>query len=180
MSMTMMMSLQDIQTAVLSRLAPSDGGNENENEKEVDSRVIGREMEQEHQSVVGAMNSLAAREMITLTLLETQQWHLSPEGDDLLQHGSHEAKTFHSVPSSTGGIKQQELLASIPSASIGLGKALKAGWLALEGGVVTRKVAEIRDVTQEQLLMIKSSPADPHLDESILKELKKRKLAAIV
>ena len=162
------MSVADLQGSVLGQLGSSVSS-------ELNSRVLSELLVADHQAVVGACNSLAAIEMVVLSLVEELQWQLTQEGADLLQHGSHEAKTFHGVPAE--GIKQQDLLKLVPSAAIGLGKALKAGWLALDAGTVTRKVAHITDSTQEQLLMIKSSPADPHLDEAVLKELKKRKLA---
>ena len=163
-------SLVDLQVSVLGLL-----GSSSLSVVELNSRVLSEQLGADHQSVVGACSSLASSEMVVLSLVEELQWQLTTEGAELLKHGSHEANTFRGVPAE--GIKQQDLLKLVPSAAIGLGKALKAGWLALDAGMVTQKVTKITDSTQEQLLMIKSSPADTHLDDAILKELKKRKLA---
>jgi len=172
-------SVEEVQEVILKQLA------EGKEEEGIETRQLAAEMgtgtgeeDTHHQSVVGAAKSLEARGMVSLSLVEHLRWVLTPEGDDILHHGSHEAKTFHAAPAlGSPGIPQAQLLQAVPSASIGLGKALKAGWLSLEGGLVARKVDSIKDTTQEQLLMIRSDPATPHLDDSILKELKKRKLA---
>ena len=62
-------------------------------------------------------------------------------------------------------------------ASVGVGKALKAGWIALEGGLLKPKATSITDDTAEQLKAIASAVGEPALDANVLKDLKKRKLA---
>ena len=64
-----------------------------------------------------------------------------------------------------------------PSAGIGVGKAIKAGWVVLEAGTLKPKATTIVDEASEQLKAIAANGAAPPVDANTLKDLKKRRLA---
>ena len=68
-----------------------------------------------------------------------------------------------------------------PLAGVGVGKALKAGWISLEAGVYKPKATSIVDETSEQLKAVQANPEAPAVNgvaikDAVLKDLKKRKL----
>jgi len=68
-----------------------------------------------------------------------------------------------------------------PLAGVGVGKALKAGWILLEAGVYKPKASNIVDETSVQLKAVQTNPEAPTVNgvaikDAVLKDLKKRKL----
>jgi len=99
-----------------------------------------------HQLVIGLLNGFAAREMVVLRVAERLEWQLNDEAQQIAAEGSHEAKVYEAVPA-TGSIAQDELNKALgATAKIGVGKALKAGWVELKNGQLSRKAASIIDV----------------------------------
>jgi len=117
--------------------------------------------------------------MVLLQIVESQEWQLTEEGEMIMKEGSHEAKVYHAIPA--GGISQNEIMSSLgESAKIGVGKALKAGWIILNAGNLNKKADSIVDQTQEELIKIHNDPTGSSLDKNVLNELKKRKLVNFV
>ncbi|KAG6336685.1 hypothetical protein ID866_2392 [Astraeus odoratus] len=130
-------------------------------------------------TILGALNSLQSREMISYETHETLCHILTPEGAQIALEGSHEARVWEALPMKGEGtpVGVQDLKKKIgdEAAKVGQGRAFKNGWIAKEGGGFVKAVPAIEDVTQLQLREVDSTGA---LDagEKILAELRKRKL----
>ncbi|XP_026333458.1 phenylalanine--tRNA ligase alpha subunit isoform X1 [Hyposmocoma kahamanoa] len=142
----------------------------------VDTLVLAREFEEDHQKIVGAVKSLEALEMVTLEAVKSTKWGLTEEGQLVADQGSHEAILYRSIPDV--GMPQAEIIKTVPNAKIGFSKAMSAGWIQLDksGGApqVKRKVDSITDTVQEHLNEIKKGI--DNLPENVRNDYKKRKL----
>jgi phenylalanyl-tRNA synthetase alpha chain len=144
-----------------------------------DSITLAHTWQVEHQHVVGLIKSLESRDMLRATLQEQQLWHVSQEGLQLIEHGSHEANVFALAKCHVDGLDQRTMEETLSSAvaKIGLGKALQQKWVELRGTKVVPIADAIVDRTREVLREIQKHPQQPHgVTEIELKELKKRKL----
>ncbi|KAG8703874.1 Phenylalanyl-tRNA synthetase, beta subunit, cytoplasmic [Ceratobasidium sp. 394] len=135
---------------------------------------------QEAQMVIqGALNSLLSREMVTYTTQEVMGTGLTPEGAQIAELGSHEARVWAALPTkgSAPGLSVAELkkLVGDESAKIGQGRAFKSGWIGKEGDGLVKLAANIVDTTQDELKEIQSTGTLKAGDKAI-NELKKRKL----
>lgn len=74
----------------------------------VDTLVLAREFEEDHQKIVGAVKSLEALEMVTLEAVKSTKWGLTEEGQLVADQGSHEAILYRSIPDV--GIPQAEII----------------------------------------------------------------------
>ncbi|KZT12766.1 phenylalanine-tRNA ligase [Laetiporus sulphureus 93-53] len=129
--------------------------------------------------ILGALNSLASREMITYTTQETVSHVLTPEGSQIALQGSHEARVWAAVPFKGEGApmtpKQLEERVGADIAKIGQGRAFKNKWVGKEGGGLVKIASEIVDVTQLEMREVDSS-GTLKVGEKELAELRKRKL----
>ncbi|KAF8341638.1 tRNA synthetases class II core domain (F)-domain-containing protein [Cantharellus anzutake] len=129
--------------------------------------------------IQGALNSLLSREMITYTTQDFMTYDLTPEGLQLAEEGSHEARVWAALPLTGQGkgltVKQLQGSVGAESAKIGQGRAFKAGWIGKEGDTLVKIVTSIVDATSEELKEIKATGTLKAGEKSI-SELKKRKL----
>nr|XP_056706638.1 phenylalanine--tRNA ligase alpha subunit [Euleptes europaea] len=132
----------------------------------------------DHQVLVGAVKSLQALgEVIEAEQRTSKKWELTPEGEEVVQEGSHEVRVFNSIP--LEGLVQSELM-KLPCGKVGFSKAMSNKWIQLdknaEGGPrVFRVVESVQDMVREKLVQVQQGEADS-LDEKDKSELKKRKL----
>ena len=64
---------------------------------------------EDHQKIIGALKSIEAHgNLVTSEPASRKTWSLTAEGQQVLEHGSHEAAVFNAVPE--GGISQAELM----------------------------------------------------------------------
>lgn len=86
-------------------------------------------------TIKSALDTLAGREMITLETIEKEEARLTDEAHGIVKDGSHEAKVYHAVCGSLGGLKISELVNAVgaESAKVGQGKAFKEGWIRKNG-----------------------------------------------
>ncbi|EEZ97297.1 phenylalanine--tRNA ligase alpha subunit [Tribolium castaneum] len=130
----------------------------------------------DHQKIVGALKSIQAHGDLIRAEPQTSKFiELTEEGKQVAEHGSHEARIFHAVPSE--GVAQAELM-RLPNAKVGFSKAMSAGWLTLDKGgppVVKRKVDKIVDTVQANLRLIQGGHLG-QIEDSVRQEYKKRKL----
>ncbi|PAA91846.1 hypothetical protein BOX15_Mlig028271g1 [Macrostomum lignano] len=144
------------------------------------STELCKEMNVEHQKIVGALNSiLAFGEIISAQPEVTSRLELTDEGRQVADHGSHEAVLFASVPAGDGA-PQSELMKSVPNAKIGFSKALANRWIRLDksaqgGPRVYRQVESVSDRIRHCLQMVAALSLDSLTAEERA-ELKKRKL----
>ncbi|CUA70087.1 phenylalanyl-tRNA synthetase alpha chain [Rhizoctonia solani] len=142
--------------------------------------VLHKDDVQEAQMVIqGALNSLLSREMIEYTTQEVMGTGLTPEGAQIAELGSHEARVWAALPAKGSGpalsIAELKKIVGDESAKIGQGRAFKSGWIGKEGDGLVKLVPAITDTTQSELREIQSTGTLAAGDKAI-NELKKRKL----
>ncbi|KAH6915320.1 phenylalanine-tRNA ligase [Coprinopsis sp. MPI-PUGE-AT-0042] len=130
-------------------------------------------------TILGALNSLASREMIIYETNETISHALTSEGELLAEQGSHEARVWSVLPLNGEGdpVTPAELKSRVgdETAKVGQGRAFKNGWIAKQGAGLVKLAPEIKDVTQLELKEIQAS-GDLKAGEKTLADLRKRKL----
>ncbi|CAM5169811.1 unnamed protein product [Eretmochelys imbricata] len=132
----------------------------------------------EHQQLVGAVKSLQALgEVIEAEQRSSKRWELTPEGKEIIQEGSHEARVFDSIPAE--GLPQSKLM-NLPSGKVGFSKAMSNKWVRLDknadgGPRIFRAVENVQDSVREKLQLVQQGEAE-NLEEKDRNELKKRKL----
>ncbi|KAK1772868.1 phenylalanyl-tRNA synthetase [Phialemonium atrogriseum] len=127
-------------------------------------------------SVKAALDRLSARSMVTYEQIERDEALLEPEAENIVSHGSHEARVFEAVRKAMGGLSIQELETEIGDKTVtklGQGKAFKEKWIKKDGSKIVALVDSIHDVTRDQLRMIQENKTR---DGKILADLRKRKL----
>nr|VWP00551.1 Transcriptional repressor TUP1 [Ganoderma boninense] len=129
--------------------------------------------------ILGALNSLSSREMITYTTQETVSHVLTQEGAQIALQGSHEARVWNACPvkgeSSPIPIKELQSKVGPETAKIGQGQAFKNKWIGKEGDGLVKLVSEIVDSTQLQMREVDST-GTLKAGEKALADLRKRKL----
>ncbi|KAI0379687.1 tRNA synthetases class II core domain (F)-domain-containing protein [Hypomontagnella monticulosa] len=128
--------------------------------------------------VKAALDRLASRDMITYDTIEREEAILEPEGEQIAENGSHEARVFEALRSAVEGLTVQDLEKAIGDKNvvkIGQGKAFKERWISkTKDGKFKAAVDSIKDATKEQMQTIRSTRTYP--DAKLLADLKKRKL----
>ncbi|KAF9338314.1 Phenylalanyl-tRNA synthetase, beta subunit, cytoplasmic [Podila minutissima] len=163
----MAISSEDIQTLILTTLDTQGSIENTDSLKGPDGAAI------PYLAVVGVLNSLASKEMLSYTTIERDQFNLTEEGNEIADSGSHEAKVFNAVDAENG-IAIAELAKLLgASAKIGQGKAFKNKWIKKDGDKLVREVASIVDQTQLDALEIRSTGT--HSKPATLKDLQARK-----
>ncbi|GBE79530.1 Phenylalanine--tRNA ligase alpha subunit [Sparassis crispa] len=137
---------------------------------------------QEYQTtILGALNSLASRDMITYTTQETVSHVLTLEGAQISLEGSHEARVWAALPAKRDGApvtpKELERKVGFETAKIGQGRAFKNKWIGKEGDGLVKLASSIQDATQLELREVDST-GTLKAGEKALAELRKRKLIA--
>ncbi|EPS93546.1 hypothetical protein FOMPIDRAFT_1026494 [Fomitopsis schrenkii] len=129
--------------------------------------------------ILGALNSLSSRDMISYTTQETVSHVLTPEGAQIAVQGSHEARVWQALPHKGEGSsmtpKQLEERVGSETAKIGQGRAFKNKWIGKEGDGLVRLAPSIEDITQVELREVDST-GTLKAGEKALAELRKRKL----
>lgn len=129
-------------------------------------------------SVQAALNSLAARNMVTYKTQETEVWSLTSEGAEIANEGSHEYRLLQEVISQMEGLKISAV-DSIMGANgkVAQGRAFKNKWIAKNGDTLVACVSsldDVKDATKQQMEEIKSTGTLSNKKD--LADLKKRKL----
>ncbi|KAJ6657656.1 hypothetical protein lerEdw1_002157 [Lerista edwardsae] len=136
----------------------------------------------DHQALVGAVKSLQSLgQVIEAEQRSSKKWELTPEGQEIVQEGSHEVRVFNSIP--LEGLVQSELM-KLSSGKVGFSKAMSNKWIRLDkttedGPRIFRAVDSVQDLVREKLLQVQQGEVDS-LEEKDKNELKKRKLLAEV
>ncbi|RDX55684.1 phenylalanine-tRNA ligase [Polyporus arcularius HHB13444] len=131
--------------------------------------------------ILGALNSLSSRDMITYTTHETVSHVLTHEGAQIALQGSHEARVWSACPLKGEGpplpIKELQAKVGPETAKIGQGQAFKNKWIGKEGDGLVKLVPSIVDTTQLQMREVDSTGTLKG-GEKALADLRKRKLIA--
>ncbi|KAK1252268.1 hypothetical protein MKX08_003455 [Trichoderma sp. CBMAI-0020] len=123
-----------------------------------------------------ALDRLSSRSMVVYEQIEKQEAILEPEAEEIVQHGSHEARVFEAVHKALGGLSISDLETAIGDKNVtkvGQGKAFREKWIKKEDNKLVALVDTIEDVTRAQLQFIKETKSH---DAKIIADLKKRKL----
>ncbi|KAL1747666.1 tRNA synthetases class II core domain (F)-domain-containing protein [Schizophyllum fasciatum] len=130
-------------------------------------------------AILGALNSLSSREMITYDTHEVFTYILTAEGQQIVKEGSHEARVWHAVPPKGQGaplpIPALKKAVGDETAKVGQGRAFKNGWIGKEGDGLVKTASEIQDQTQLDLQEIETT-GSLKSGEKVLADLRKRKL----
>lgn len=91
--------------------------------------------------VKAALDRLASRDMVTYDTIEREEAILEPEGEQIAENGSHEARVFEALRSAIEGLTVQDLEKTIGDKNvvkIGQGKAFKEKWISKTKGAYAR------------------------------------------
>ena len=127
-------------------------------------------------TIKSALDRLGSRELIDYQQIDRDQWILTPEAEGIVDNGSHEARVFEAVRSTTDGLKIKDLPkeVGIEAAKLGQGTAFKLKWIKKDGDNLKSNTDSIQDVVREQLQTIQSTKS--YDDVKVLTDLRKRKL----
>ncbi|XP_054278644.1 phenylalanine--tRNA ligase alpha subunit [Macrosteles quadrilineatus] len=142
----------------------------------VDTLALSSILNEDHQKIVGAVKSIQSLgDVIIAEPSSTKLWELTDEGKEISVNGSYEALIFNAVPED--GIQQAELMAKVPNAKVGFGKAMTKGWIVFDksSGKVTRKIQNITDETKDHLNIILNKD-HVEIPDNVKLDYKKRKL----
>ncbi|CRK23298.1 hypothetical protein BN1708_013665 [Verticillium longisporum] len=124
-----------------------------------------------------ALDRLASRSMVSYETIEKEEVTLEAEGQQFVEHGSHEARVFEALRQAVDGLSVVDLEKAIGDKAVtknGQGKAFKEKWISKsKDGKLVATADSIQDVTREQLKQIQDTKTH---DAKIVTELKKRKL----
>ncbi|RFU73690.1 phenylalanyl-trna synthetase alpha chain [Trichoderma arundinaceum] len=128
------------------------------------------------ETLKASLDRLSSRSMVVYEQIERQEAILEAEAEEIVQHGSHEARVFEAVHKALGGLSIQDLETAIGDKNVtkvGQGKAFREKWIKKEDNKLVALVDSIEDVTRAQLRFIKETKSH---DNKIIADLKKRKL----
>lgn len=122
-----------------------------------------------------ALTSLAAREMVAYTTLESDVWRLTEEGQKIVEQGLHEFRLLE-VVKQLGGLKLADVAGKLgKDGKLGQGRAFANKWIKKDGDVLVATVETLpEDTTALQLKAVVAGTALP--PAKALAELKKRQL----
>lgn len=132
----------------------------------LNSLEVARDMNVDHQKIVGVVKSLQTLEgLIDAQQKQSKQYQLTAEGKSILANGSHEWMVWKAVPQE--GIEQAALIKSLPDASVaklGFAKAMSNKWVAMHKSsgkpIVTRKAQEVIDEVKSLLSLVQTCKYD--------------------
>lgn len=94
--------------------------------------------------------------MINYTTQEVMGTGLTPEGQQIAELGSHEARVWAALPAKGSGpplsIPELKKLVGDESAKIGQGRAFKSGWIGKEGEGLVKLVRDVFEYISKTLV----------------------------
>ncbi len=164
--------MEYIQHLILRTLDSSSGSIADTKSLELDGSSL------DQQQVLGALQSLVARDMVKFETKEKEVWHLTEEGKLIVCSGSHEAQVYHMLPENDIGLAIEEITKKLGEmGKIGQANAFKKKWIVKRENNLVRAVDSIFDETASllrEVLETKNLASNP----KALADLKKRKLVA--
>lgn len=81
-----------------------------EKHEKTNSMDLAKEFNEDHQKVIGGINSILAHdnEILHVEPISKKEWKLTKEGEEIVEKGSHEANLFAMIPAE--GIEQEKLM----------------------------------------------------------------------
>jgi phenylalanyl-tRNA synthetase alpha chain len=159
----------------------------------ITSLELAKQLQSDHQKILGSVRSIVSQacasgldenSFLKLTQQEFKRLDLTPEGQVILENGSHEARIFQAVlAAQPNGIDQGALMKCLPDSSmakVGFSKAMSNNWIQLdkETKLVRPKQESIQDTVHDLIKSIASMSLESNngLDQKVVSDLKKRKL----
>nr|ODN92976.1 phenylalanine-tRNA ligase, alpha subunit [Cryptococcus depauperatus CBS 7855] len=169
---------EELQPVILQALDASDNGLPDSRQLAFSGKAL---ITQEDQAVVRAvLDSLASKDMVTYKQITTTLYSLTPEGTTIIENGSHEYRVWSALPvegqGEPLGVPELEKAVGKETTKIGQMRAFKNKWIAKDGAGFLRAAEAPVDETAKQLRHIDSTGLIPGNDETLAKELTKRKL----
>ncbi|KAJ3142560.1 hypothetical protein HK100_001384 [Physocladia obscura] len=125
-------------------------------------------------AVLGVLNALLSREIVSYSVIEVEYWVLTDEGAQIADNGSPEIMVFNAIPTGDDSISIPALQKLVgDSYKFGQGAAFKNKWIKKSSAGLARNVDSVIDSTQADLLAIRSGTV---LTDKIMTDYKKRKL----
>jgi hypothetical protein len=134
----------------------------------------------DHQSVVGALKSLAGKEIVNMGQFDVSDTTLSEEGQQYITLGSPEARLWNILTSTMSNTDAENAMNDKGAFKIGMMNAMKSGWIksiknADKTTSLERKADKIEDSVQAQLKLVASKQVDK-VAKADLDNLKRRTL----
>lgn len=165
-------TIEEIQLSLLRELDSNGGSIKDTKEMQLNGRLL------EQKDVLGALQSLVTRDMVTFDPIEEESWELSEEGKEIVQNGSHEAKVYNMLPKDDIGLAIEEITKKLGElGKIGQANAFKKKWIAKKDKNLVRAVDSIVDETCESLSEVQKT-GQLVSNPAALADLKKRKLVS--
>ncbi|KAI8806829.1 tRNA synthetases class II core domain (F)-domain-containing protein [Cladochytrium replicatum] len=158
------MSQESIQTDILTRL-DTDGSI-------ADTAVLPYASD----LILGVLNSLLSKEILTYTAIKGEKWVLTIEGQEVASGGSPEVALFNLIPSDTGFAVADAQKQMGEKAKIAMSNAMSKKWLKKQGDQLVRAVDSVADQVQADLINIQETGAFE--DARALQDYKRRKLVS--
>nr|BAN20964.1 phenylalanyl-tRNA synthetase alpha chain [Riptortus pedestris] len=141
----------------------------------VSSTELSSLLDVSHNSVIGFIKSLSAREgLIEVESKNVVSWELTDEGKFIVKNGSYEALVFDYVKKN-GSLPLADVMKAVTNAKIGFSKAMAKGWIKNEKGTVTPAADSIVDEVKQDLELIEKNESS-QVPDSRRADYKKRKL----
>lgn len=131
-------------------------------------------------AIKSALDRLASRQMVQYETRDREVVALTPEGQDIVANGSHEAKVFDAVVAALDGLSIADLptIVGKDNAKVGQGNAFKRGWIKKDqDGKLRASTQSVVDETRELLRSVQETQTLS--DSKTLSDLKRRKLISL-
>ncbi|XP_014290847.1 phenylalanine--tRNA ligase alpha subunit [Halyomorpha halys] len=129
-------------------------------EKEkINSLELSASLNLAHNSIIGLIKSLSARDGLIETETETQvTWELTDEGNAIVNSGSYEVQVFNYLIANNNA-PLPDVMKSTPNAKIGFSKAMANGWIKIDksNNTVATVVDNVVDLVKKDLENIKNN-----------------------
>lgn len=99
-----------------------------------------------------ALDRLSSRSMVVYEQIERQEAILEAEAEEIVQHGSHEARVFEAVHKALGGLSISDLETAIGDKNVtkvGQGKAFREKWIKKEDNKLVALVSWALSILEE-------------------------------
>jgi len=122
----MSLSKEDIESKILHAV--------NANNEIADSSQFASQLSQDHQSIVGVLNSLVMENIIKTVVLEKKEYLLTKEADAILEKGSPEFQVYSKLPADGTSMNKNDLekALGVEVVKVGMNECMKSKWIKAE------------------------------------------------
>jgi phenylalanyl-tRNA synthetase alpha chain len=144
-------------------------------EKIDDTWELSRELNIDHQKLVGAVKSLLVDRYLLEEPLSTSYWELTAEGLEVANQGAPEIHVMSKIPSEGISLASlNEALGEI-TVKLGMGVCMKNKWIQKKGDLLVPLLADVEDSVSNILKSILADSSATGIDDKELLNLKKNR-----